>query len=126
MQSDNPTPSQDFISEVESEQRDEDCRIPTELSAKKLSDDEALAKELERLEKKTDIKLKRIYGIVILCILGLWEIFVIVFSCVQLNPNCCAIRHMTDTVIIALWTSATANIVALPTIILRYLFPKRH
>lgn len=124
MQSDNPTPSKDFINEVESEQIYEDCRIPAELSAKKLSDNESLANSLERLEKKTDITLKKTYGFVILGILFLWEAFVITISCLQLKPE---LLHFSDGVLIALWTSATANILALPTIILKYLFARdRH
>lgn len=124
MQNDNQTPSTDFILEVESEQKSEDCLIPAEISAKKLMDNESLAKSLERLEKKTDITLKKTYGFVILGILFLWEVFVISASCVQLNPN---VYHFSDGVLIALWTSATANILALPTIILKYLFAKdRH
>lgn len=80
---------------------------------------------LSRRERSTDINLKWLYGIVILGILIWWEYFVIKYSWAMLNPNGNEVRQMSDAVIIALWTSATANIVALPTIILQYLFPKR-
>lgn len=82
--------------------------------------------KIARREKATDINLKWIYGLVILGVLLWWEYFVISYSWELLNPDATKVRQMSDAVIIALWTSATANIVALPTIILNHLFPKRH
>ena len=81
---------------------------------------------LIRKEKWADIILKCVYGIGILVVLGIWMNFVIKFSWKQLNPNVSEIHRVSDTVFVALLTSATANILALPTIILKYLFPKRH
>lgn len=82
--------------------------------------------KISNRERTTNINLKWIYGVVILGVLLWWEYFVIQYSWELLNPDGTKVRQMSDAVIIALWTSATANIVALPTIILNHLFPKHN
>jgi hypothetical protein len=77
----------------------------------------------EMEDKDADISLKKTYGWTIIAVLGLWEIFVIVIVAIHLGSK--AVK-LSDTVLITLLTSATANILALPTIVLNYLFPKRH
>lgn len=125
MAEDNFTSPQDFISEVEAAQQGDKQPNLTEMAARTLAANEKTAKDLSNKDKRADINPKWLYGIVILLILIGWEVFVIIFSFKQLNPNSLKIRPMSDAVLIALWTSATANIVALPAIILNYLFPKR-
>lgn len=94
-------------------------------SAEILSKNEQVAKQLANQDKDTDIKLKKLYGWGILGILVIWEIFVICFSWKQLTPCDLCVKKVSDTVFVALLTSATANILALPAIILNYLFPKK-
>lgn len=130
-QSSNPTaesPAESFVAEAEStslsvsqssERIEEQASRALEISAQ-------MAKELENKDRSADIHLKKLYGWGILIVLAVWIVFVICFSWQQLNPCACEVRPMSDAVIIALWTSATANILALPAIILKYLFPKRH
>ncbi|MBO5267558.1 MAG: hypothetical protein J6B13_02210 [Muribaculaceae bacterium] len=130
-QSSNPvteSPAESFVAEAEStnlstnqspERIEEQASRALEISAQ-------IAKELENKDRSADIHLKKLYGWGILFVLSGWIIFVIYFSIQQLNPCSCEVRPMSDAVIIALWTSATANILALPAIILKYLFPKRH
>jgi Fe2+ transport system protein B len=77
----------------------------------------------EMEDKEADISLKKTYGWAIIAVLGLWELFVIVIIAIHLGSK--AVK-LSDTVLITLLTSATANILALPTIVLNYLFPKRH
>lgn len=129
MGNDKTSSPQDFISEVEQDQG-RACvpNVPgaTELAAQTLATNEDIAKKLSARDKKTDIWLKWVYGIATLLILVGWEVFVICFSWKQLNPCDAQVRAVSDGVMIALWTSATANIVALPAIILNYLFPKRN
>jgi hypothetical protein len=74
-------------------------------------------------DKGADISLKKAYGWAIIAVLGLWEVFVIVVTITQITG--CSVK-ISDTVFVALLTSATANILALPTIVLNYLFPKRN
>lgn len=94
-------------------------------SASMLSSNEKIARKLAERSKSADIWLKWIYGIAILGVLAAWEIFVIVVMCKQSWPIDKGIQHFSDAVLIALLTSATANILALPAIILRYLFPDK-
>lgn len=94
-------------------------------SASMLFSNEEIARKLAERSKNADICLKWIYGIAILCVLAAWEIFVIVVMCKQSWPIDKGIQHFSDAVLIALLTSATANILALPAIILRYLFPNK-
>lgn len=86
-----------------------------------LKKDSKIAKFIEWYDKLGDIKLKKIYGIWILIILSSWILFVIVYSFFQIFAN----NHISDAVFITLLTTATANILGLPIIILNYLFPKR-
>lgn len=88
-----------------------------------LKGDNKAWKKLEREDKKTDIYLKWLYGLFIVLVLGFWEWFVISFSFKQLNPCNKCVHKISDPVFIALLTTATANILALPTIVLKYLFP---
>lgn len=48
-----------------------------------------------------------------------------IFSVKQLNPCDKCVYKISDPVFITLLTTATTNILALPTIILRYLFPRK-
>lgn len=130
-QNNNPiveSPAESFVAEAENtnvsigplpEHIEEQASRALEISAQ-------MAKELENKDRSADIHLKKLYGWGILFVLSVWIIFVSCFSWQQLNPCAREVRPMSDAVIIALWTSATANILALPAIILKYLFPKRH
>lgn len=124
------SPAVSFVSEVEADQRQSTLQIDAEnaatFAAQTLASNEVIAKRLSARDKSADIWLKWVYGIATLLILIGWEVFVICFSMKQLEPCECKVHHASDGVLIALWTSATANIVALPAIILNYLFPKRH
>lgn len=122
------SPAESFVAEAKntnlntnqsSERLEEQASRALEISAQ-------MAKELENKDRSADIHLKKLYGWGILIVLGAWIVFVIYFSIQQLNPCGCEVRPMSDAVIIALWTSATANILALPAIILKYLFPNRN
>lgn len=122
------SPAESFVAEAEntnlntnqsSERIEEQASRTLEISAQ-------MAKELENKDRSADIHLKKLYGWGILLVLAGWIGFVIYFSIQQLNPCGCEVRSMSDAVIIALWTSATANILALPAIILKYLFPNRN
>lgn len=122
------SPAESFVAEAKntnlntnqsSERLEEQASRALEISAQ-------MAKELENQDRSADIHLKKLYGWGILIVLGAWIVFVIYFSIQQLNPCGCEVRPMSDAVIIALWTSATANILALPAIILKYLFPNRN
>lgn len=127
MASDSHDSSQGFLSEVESEQQESNKSVipnAATLAAQTLASNEGIAKRLSAKDKSADICLKWVYGIATLLILIGWEVFVIYFSIRQLNPRICEVHHASDGIMIALWTSATANIVALPAIILNYLFPK--
>lgn len=81
-----------------------------------------LVKIINAKDKLTDISLKQIYGYCILGILGFWVI-VVAFICIvyifQDFPN------MSDSVLIVLLTTTTTNILVLPTIVLKYLFPNK-
>lgn len=94
-------------------------------SASMLSSNEEIARSLAKRNKNADIWLKWIYGIAILCVLAFWEFFVIFLMWKQSNAKDFWVHHFSDAVLIALLTSATANILALPAIILRYLFPNK-
>lgn len=81
-----------------------------------------LAELLQIKDKLADISLKKIYGYFILGILALWVI-VVAFICItyifQDKPN------MSDGVLITLLTTTTANILVLPTVVVKYLFPNK-
>ena len=96
------------------------------VAAKILAANEEVANKLKKKNQIADICLKYIYGLGILIVLGFWIGFVIKISWKQINPDPNEVHYISDTVFIALLTSATANILALPAIILKYLFPKRH
>lgn len=118
------TPTLDFLNEVHLE--DNSPTLENAIGATMLKSDEERDKELlSNKDKNADIKLKKIYGWGILLILIGWEVFVIAFSWKQLNPCDKCVHKVSDTVFIALLTTATANILALPAIILKYLFPKK-
>ena len=78
--------------------------------------------ELNIKDKEVDIDLKERYGNTILNILIGWLVFVglIIFSQLGSVSN-----KLSDEVLITLITTSTANIIALPIIILKYLFPKK-
>lgn len=89
---------------------------------KDLYGDDKAWKILEQEDKKTDIYLKKMYARFIMAVLGIWEIFVIYFSYTQI---CIFNSHkVSDVIFVTLLTTATANILVLPTIVLNYLFPK--
>lgn len=97
-----------------------------ELISKQLENDSRIAKELQNKDHRIDINLKLIYAGGILFVLIGWVTCVLVFMFRQLSPTDEKVYHVSDAVFISLLTSATANILALPAIILKYLFPKRH
>lgn len=94
------------------------------LAAQILAANEEIADDLEERNKKADINLKWLYGIGILVVLGVWEWFVIDIIRSQVYATEQNIFQLSDAVLIALLTSATANILTLPAMILRYLFPR--
>ena len=120
------SPAESFVAEAENTTVSQSPERIEEQASRALEISAQMAKELENKDRSADIHLKKLYGWGILIVLGGWIGFVIYFSIQQLNPCACKVRPMSDAVIIALWTSATANILALPAIILKYLFPKRH
>ena len=71
-------------------------------------------------DRLSDIDLKRIYGWTILGVLALWVIFVIFVCIAYMFQNC---PNLSDNVLITLLTTTTVNILILPTIVLKYLFP---
>lgn len=118
------TPTSDFLSEVHSEYNS--TTLEEAIGATILmSDEEKAERLLSNKDKSADISLKKLYGWGILLILVGWELFVITFSMKQLNPCDKCVHKVSDTVFVALLTTATANILALPAIILKYLFPKK-
>ena len=128
-QNSNPStesPAESFVAEAENTDVSSSQERIEEQGSRALEISAQMAKELENKDRSADIHLKKLYGWGILIVLAVWIGFVICFSWQQLNPCACEVRPMSDAVIIALWTSATANIPALPAIILKYLFPKRH
>ena len=117
------TPTSDFLNEVHSE--DNSPTLENTIGAKILKSDEEKAKShLSNKDKSADISLKKLYGCGILFILVVWEVFVIIFSMKQLNPCDKCVYKVSDTVFVAL-LSSMGNILALPAIILNYLFPKK-
>lgn len=123
---DNDDLPSDFVSEVQEESEISGRYTPNpSLAAQILASNEKVADDLEKKNKKADINLKWIYGVGILLVLIGWVLFVVLFSWRQLEPCIFKVHHVSDTVFVALLTSATANILALPAIILKYLFPHR-
>ncbi|WP_279102412.1 hypothetical protein [Bacteroides acidifaciens] len=116
-------PANCFVEELK-EANPNNISVPI-CGAKILEDNEKIAQDLSNRDKSADIFLKQVYGWGILVILAGWEIFVIIFSIIQLNPCDKCVYKVSDTVFVALLTTATANILALPAIILSYLFPKK-
>lgn len=116
------TPAEVFVSEAE---RTPSCNTEESKSSNALAISAEIAKELENKSKKAGIKLKWLYGVCILVVLGFWEWFVIDTIQSQVDMVVPQMYHLSDAVLIALLTSATANILTLPAIILRYLFPRK-
>lgn len=114
-------PAENFVEEVE----DDSTMQTSTYAAKLLESNEEIAKKLFNKDKNTDICLKWVYGVSIIIVLSAWEVFVIYYSIQQLNPCNKCVHKISDAVFIALLTTATANILALPAIILKYLFPKK-
>lgn len=117
-------PADCFVEELKETNSNDNITAST-YAAKLLESNEEIAKRLSNKDKNTDICLKWVYGVSIILVLAGWEIFVIYFSIKQLNPFDKYVHKVSDTVFIALLTTATANILALPAIILKYLFPKK-
>ncbi len=87
-----------------------------------LNNDDKRMGDLAVKDKEVDIDLKERYGNTILNVLIGWLVFVglIIFSQLGSVSN-----KLSDEVLITLITTSTANIIALPIIILKYLFPKK-
>ncbi len=119
------SPAKHFVNEAEATLLNPDDDSVRERASTTLEFSAKIAAELKNKDKSADIALKKMYGKTIIVVLLLWEIFVIFISCWQLIPRNIEFHYASDTVIIALWTSATANILALPAIILKYLFPNK-
>lgn len=117
-------PADCFVEELKETNSNDNTSAST-YAAKLLESNEEIAKKLSNRDKNTDICLKWVYGVSIILVLAVWEIFVIYFSIKQLNPCNKCVQRVSDTVFVALLTTATANILALPAIILKYLFPKK-
>ena len=88
---------------------------------KRLSDDDKKWNELIRKDKETDIDLKRHYGMSILHTLNIWVALVAFLLLLNMLP----IKGFSDSVLITLLTTTTANILALPMIVIKYLFPNK-
>ena len=87
-----------------------------------LNNDDKRMDNLAVKDKEVDIDLKERYGNTILNILIGWLFFVGVIIFSQLGT----VSHkLSDEILITLITTSTANIIALPVIILKYLFPKK-
>lgn len=114
-------PAENFVEEIKNSNT---IQSPT-FAAKLLESNEEISRQLSNKDKNTDICLKWVYGVSIILVLAAWETFVIYYSIKQLNPCDKCVHKISDTVFIALLTTATANILALPAIILNYLFPKK-
>lgn len=114
-------PAENFVEEINNSNT---IQSPT-FAAKLLESNEEISRQLSNKDKNTDICLKWVYGVSIILVLAAWETFVIYYSIKQLNPCDKCVHKISDTVFIALLTTATANILALPAIILNYLFPKK-
>ena len=91
-------------------------------SAELLSKDALIEEVIEAYKKYSDIELKKQYGGWIIAVLVIWVLFVGTFCFFQLWVE----KPMSDGVLITLLTTTTINILALPTIILRSLFPHKH
>lgn len=91
-----------------------------EFESESLRIDDEQWRRLKFAEKATDIDLKRMYGNSILNILTYWMVFVGFILFIHLGP---LNNPFSNEVIIVLLTTTTANIIALPIIILKYLFP---
>lgn len=91
-----------------------------EFESESLRIDDEQWRRLKFAEKATDIDLKRMYGNNILNILIYWMVFVGFILFIHLGP---LNNPFSNEVIIVLLTTTTANIIALPIIILKYLFP---
>lgn len=117
-------PADCFVEELKEANSNDNISAST-YAAKLLESNEEIAKRLSNRDKNTDICLKWVYGVSIILVLAAWETFVIYFSIKQLNPCNKCVQRVSDTVFVALLTTATANILALPAIILKYLFPKK-
>lgn len=121
------TPVSDFLydTDILIPKSCEDPKKQEVTSSNALNLSASMSKDLEHKDKRTDIWLKRGYGLAILIVLGFWEWFVIMVVFSQLSQPEAHVHYLSDTVLVALLTSATANILALPTIILKYLFPHK-
>lgn len=113
-----------FLEELQIEER-RPPRPNHQISAEILESSAEVARKLDNQDKSVDITLKILYGAGICIMLIIWICFVICFSNKQLEPSTDKIRHVSDPVFITLLTTATANIIALPTIILKYLFHRK-
>lgn len=87
-----------------------------------MNKEEKRMEELDIKNKEVNIDLKERYGNTILNILIGWLVFVGLILLSQLGP---VSYKLSDEVLITLITTSTANIIALPVIILKYLFPKK-
>lgn len=113
-----------FAEEVQKDdslQTHEICNYPEKY--KSIEEDfKAQFYELKKEDLIADIRLKKMYGKCVLGVLAGWCLLV-AFICItymfQNYPN------LSDNVLITLFTTTTANIIALPTIVLKYLFSKK-
>ena len=109
-----------FIDDVQNHPKVND-KFDTRGSSELLRRDREIAISVEEIGKLSDIKLKETYGKWVIIILGFWVLFVCVFMFFQLFVQ----SPVSDAVLITLLTTTTANIIALPIIILKYLFPPK-
>ena len=110
---------QDFLSEAN--KIGETFTYFPQKEAHDLSEDAKHMRELINRDKETDIELKKTYGTSILGILIAWLSFVGLIILGQVGP---VYHKLSDEILITLITTSTANIILLPTIILKYLFPQ--
>ena len=105
-----------------SETPSEGVKVNDDSVIQNMNREEKRMEELDIKDKEVDIDLKGRYGNTILNILIGWLVFVGLILLSQLGPVSC---KLSDEVLITLITTSTANIIALPVIILRYLCPKK-
>lgn len=119
MEANHIPPLDDFLAQLDSAFKKNISTSTADLN-EQIQQSELESKRLKNKDKKTDIDLKKIYGESILGILIAWLFFVGIILIGQFGFGA---YKFSDTVIITLITTTTANVIALPTIVLNYLFP---
>ena len=110
-----------FISEAVGNNENSHNNVNDNFENKCLIEDDKEYQALLKKDKEIDIELKRHYGMSILHTLNIWVALVAFLLLLNLLP----IKGFSDSVLITLLTTTTANILALPMIVIKYLFPNK-